>query len=91
MCGTGCNLVVSLATRHPAARQCLVQLAKDKNATARFNAVIHLRPILPESLRLEIVELALGDRSAKVSRDRPAHSPRGSTAGRGRLALPVLE
>jgi hypothetical protein len=68
VCGTGCNLLVQLATRHPAAQQCLVQLARDKKATARLNVVIHLHPTLPERVRLEIVEVALNDRSAKVRR-----------------------
>jgi hypothetical protein len=63
---TGCNLLVLLAARHSEAQQCLLEMAKGKNATARFHAVAYLGPDLPEPLRLEIVELALGDRSAKV-------------------------
>jgi hypothetical protein len=68
VCGTGCNLLVQLAAKHPAAQQCLLQMAKAKNATVRFNAVAHLDRKLPEALRRKIVELALGDRSAKVRR-----------------------
>jgi hypothetical protein len=72
VCGTGCNLLIHLATKHPAAQQCLLQMVKARDATVRFNAAWHLRigsgPKLPKALRLEIVELALGDRSAKVRR-----------------------
>ncbi len=63
---TGCNLLVKLAMSHPEARQCLLQMARDKDATARFHAVAFLEKALPEELRLEIVALALSDRSAKV-------------------------
>jgi hypothetical protein len=63
---TGCNLLVKLATRDPEARQCLLQMARDRDATARFHAVAYLKSALPEELRLEIVTLALGDRSTKV-------------------------
>src|SRR4051812_7882127 len=50
---TGCNLLVKLATSHPEARQCLLQMARDKDATARFHAVAYLESALPEELRLE--------------------------------------
>jgi hypothetical protein len=63
---TGCNLLVKLATRHPETRCYLLLMARDKNATARFHSVAYLKSELPEELRLEIVTLALGDRSAKV-------------------------
>jgi hypothetical protein len=63
---TGCNLLVRLAARHSEAQQCLSQMARDKIATARFHAVAYLDEELPEALRREIVQLALGDRSAKV-------------------------
>src|SRR4051794_21169987 len=62
----GCNLLVVLAARCAAAQSCLFQMARDKSATARFHAVAHLDTSLPEELRLEIVNLALRDRSAKV-------------------------
>ncbi len=63
---TGCKLLVQLALRHPAARECLLQMARSKDAAARFHAVAYLHGELPETLRLEIVGLALRDRSAKV-------------------------
>jgi hypothetical protein len=63
---TGCNLLVRLAARHREAQMCLLEMAKEKNATARFHAVAFLEPELPEPLRLEIVEHALEDRSTKV-------------------------
>jgi hypothetical protein len=72
--GTGFNLLVQLAPRHSAVRQCLVQLARDKKAGVRFGAVLAAGVVrgkefyLPEPLRREIVELALGDRSALVRR-----------------------
>jgi hypothetical protein len=71
---TGCNLLVELADRHPAARQCLVQLARDKRAVVRFSAVYAVGMVLgkgfylSEPLRREIVERALGDRSTLVRR-----------------------
>ena len=65
---TGCNLLLKLATSHPQARQCLLQMACDRNATARFHAVAYLESAPPEELRLEIVTLALRDRSTKVRR-----------------------
>jgi hypothetical protein len=72
VCGTGCNLLIHLATEHKAAQQSLLQMAQAKNATVRFNAVWHFRigsgPKLPNAVRLEIVELALSDRSTKVRR-----------------------
>lgn len=63
---TGCNLLVLLAARHTTAQRCLLQMAQDKNATARFHAVAYLDAGLAEELRLEILRLALRDRSAKV-------------------------
>lgn len=63
---TGCNLLVRLAIRHFEAQQCILQMARDKNGTARFHAVAYLEEELPESLRREIVQIALSDRSAKV-------------------------
>jgi hypothetical protein len=63
---TGCNLLVQLAARHAEAQACFLEMAKDKNATARFHAVAYLSPKLPEPLRLEIVGIALDDRNAKV-------------------------
>ncbi len=63
---TGCNLLVRLAISHLEAQQCLSQMARDKNGTARFHAVAYLEEELPESLRREIVQIALGDRSTKV-------------------------
>ena len=63
---TGCNLLVQLAKRHPEAQKCISQMARDKNATARFHAVAYLHEELPEGLRREVVQLALDDRSVKV-------------------------
>lgn len=63
---TGCHLLVNLAARQPAARRCLLQMAQDRSATARFHAVAYLEAELPEELRREVVGLALGDRSVKV-------------------------
>jgi hypothetical protein len=55
-----------LANQNATAQQCLLQMARDKNATARFHAVAFLKAYLPEALRAEIVGLALSDRSVKV-------------------------
>ena len=63
---TGCNLLVLLAIQNGVAQASLLAMAKSKNATARFHAVAYLTENLPEVLRLEIVELALEDRSNKV-------------------------
>jgi hypothetical protein len=63
---TGCRLLVRLAAHHTGAQQCLSEMAKDKNATARFHAAAYLDDELPEALRREIVHQALSDRSAKV-------------------------
>jgi hypothetical protein len=63
---TGCNLLVRLAERHPEAQRSISQMARDKNATARFHAVAYLHEDLPEELRREVVQIALDDRSIKV-------------------------
>jgi hypothetical protein len=63
---TGGHLLVQLALRHQVAQQCLLQLAADRKAHVRFNAVHYLVEELPEELRLQIVELALSDRSSMV-------------------------
>ncbi len=63
---TGCNLLVLLACKSAAAQQSLLEMAKDKNATTRFHAVAYLSAKLPEEVRIEIVALALIDRSNKV-------------------------
>lgn len=62
----GCSLLVRLATGNAEGQQCLLQMARDKHATARFHAVAYLDVELPEALRREVVELALADRSAMV-------------------------
>ena len=59
----GSNLLVELAARYAVAKGALRQMARDKSATARFHAVAYLNASLPEELRLEIVSLALRDRS----------------------------
>jgi hypothetical protein len=63
---TGCKLLVHLAERQTEAQRCIRDMAQDKNATARFHAVAYLDHKLPEELRLQVVGLALRDRSAKV-------------------------
>lgn len=63
---TGGTLLARLAAGKAAAQRCLLQMAQDWSATARFHAVAYLDAELPEELRREIVGLALRDRSAKV-------------------------
>jgi hypothetical protein len=63
---TGCRLLVGLAALHAEAQLCLLQMAKAKEATARFHAVAYLEEALPERLRRNIVQLALSDRSTNV-------------------------
>jgi hypothetical protein len=63
---TGAHLLAQLAIRRTAAQQCVLTMARDKNATARFHAVAYLIKEMPEPFRLEIIKLALSDRSAKV-------------------------
>ena len=70
---TGCQLLVDLAMTMPhaaakAAGECILDMARDKSATARLHAVQYLRRALPHKLRLEILTLALQDRSANVRR-----------------------
>src|SRR5262245_38876572 len=61
-----CNLLNMLARHRPEARQSILEMARDKNVTARFHAVAYLGRELPEDLRLDVIALALADRSAKV-------------------------
>jgi HEAT repeat protein len=63
---TGAHLLAQLAIRCTAAQQCVLTMARDKNSTARFHAVAYLIEEMPEEFRLEIIKLALSDRSAKV-------------------------
>lgn len=68
---TGCSLLVDLAVAMPyeaarAAQQCILDMARHKNATTRLHAVQYLQRDLPYKLRVEVVNLALQDRSAKV-------------------------
>jgi hypothetical protein len=63
---TGAHLLAQLAIRRTAAQQGVLTMARDKSATARFHAVAYLIEEMPEEFRLEIIKLALSDRSAKV-------------------------
>jgi hypothetical protein len=62
----GCHLLAHLATSRVEGQDAFRAMARSKDATARFHAVAYLEESMPEPLRLEIVELALGDRSARV-------------------------
>jgi hypothetical protein len=63
---TGGHLLAQLAIRQRAAQACFLAMARDKSATARFHAVAYLDEGMPEPFQLEIIKLALSDRSAKV-------------------------
>jgi hypothetical protein len=65
---TGGNLLAVLARTRQEAQQCFLEMAQSKNATARFHAVAYLDKNHPEQLRIQVIEFALPDRSAKVRR-----------------------
>lgn len=62
----GCNFLGTLAEMHEPARQCWLAMARAKLAPARWHAVAYLETHLPESLRREVLSLALYDKSSVV-------------------------
>jgi hypothetical protein len=62
---SGCRLLVQLATVHVDAQQCLLQMIRSRDASARFHAAAYIEKAVPEDLRREIVQLALSDRSVR--------------------------
>ena len=66
VCETGAALLVFLARTRSEAQDALRAMATATTLAARFNAVGFLTHTLPEALRIEIIDMALKDKSAKV-------------------------
>src|ERR1700677_1835091 len=63
---TGCGLLFRLAEKLISCQEGIVRMARDNDATARFNAVAYLHRTLPKAVLQFVVGIALSDRSAKI-------------------------